>query len=76
MRRQRRRFEEHGVSLEVATEPDAVADALATFFILEASGWKGRAGTAAANDDGVRQFMAQAVIGLAREGGKASVDIG
>jgi CelD/BcsL family acetyltransferase involved in cellulose biosynthesis len=72
LRRQRRRFEENDVTLVVATEPDAVADALATFFTLEASGWKGRAGTAAANDDAVRRFMAQAVIGLAREG-KASV---
>ncbi len=72
LRRQRRRFEENDVTLVVATEPAAVADALATFFTLEASGWKGRAGTAAANDEAVRRFMAQAVIGLAREG-KASV---
>jgi CelD/BcsL family acetyltransferase involved in cellulose biosynthesis len=49
------------------TEPDAVAAAIEDFFKLEARGWKGRAGTAAALHDDVRRFMTAAVAGLAAE---------
>ncbi len=37
------------------------------FLALEASGWKGKAGTAAACDDDVRDFMTSAVAALAAE---------
>lgn len=44
------------------------------FLVLEASGWKGRAGTAAANDPQVHTFMNDAVAALARRG-QAQVDL-
>ena len=69
LRRQRRRLDEAGgVAFTLAREPAAVADALRDFFALEAQGWKGRAGTAAAQDAAVRQFMEAAVTGLAAQG--------
>lgn len=74
LRRQRRRLAEAGaVTADLATEPQAVAAALADFFALEAQGWKGRAGTAAAMHDELRRFVADAVSGLAAEG-KTRVD--
>src|SRR5262249_31755982 len=45
-----------------------VAGALVDFFALETQGWKGRAGTAAAQDAAVRQFMESAVADLASQG--------
>jgi hypothetical protein len=42
-----------------------VSAALEDFFALEASGWKGAAGTAAAQTPAIRQFMETAVAGLA-----------
>ena len=38
------------------------------FFALEAGGWKGRAGTAARDDEDVRKFLQTAVTDLAGEG--------
>src|SRR5438128_9242444 len=49
------------------------ARALDDFLVLEASGWKGRAGTAARSDSEVRKFIEAAVVGLAGEG-KARID--
>ena len=49
------------VTSTAATEPPALTAALADFFALEASGWKGRAGTAAQRNDDVRRFVEQAV---------------
>jgi|HubBroStandDraft_6_1064221.scaffolds.fasta_scaffold33682_3 CelD/BcsL family acetyltransferase involved in cellulose biosynthesis len=69
LRRQRRRLDEAGgVAFTLAREPAAVADALAQFFALEAQGWKGRAGTAAAQDDAIRHFVETAVVDLAAQG--------
>jgi hypothetical protein len=45
--------------------PAAVTAALVDFFWLEASGWKGRAGSAADSDPGIRQFVTSAVSELA-----------
>jgi CelD/BcsL family acetyltransferase involved in cellulose biosynthesis len=66
-RRQRRRLEEKG-TVTFASAAGAVA--LDEFLNLEASGWKGRAGTAAQTHDGIRKFMRQAVADL---GGDAAV---
>jgi hypothetical protein len=73
LRRQRHRLSDHG-ALEsiVATGQPELAAALDDFFAIEASGWKGRAGTATRNDEGLRRFVDNAVTALARDG-KASV---
>ena len=68
LRRQRRRLDEAGsVAFTLAREPAEVASALADFLALEARGWKGRAGTAAAQDGAIRQFIESAVAGLAKQ---------
>lgn len=69
LRRIGRRLSELGAVLfTAATEFPAVTAALDDFFALEASGWKGRAGTAAAHHAALRQFMQQALHGMAAEG--------
>jgi CelD/BcsL family acetyltransferase involved in cellulose biosynthesis len=69
LRRQRRRLDEAGsVAFTVAHEPAEFAGVLTDFFALEARGWKGRAGTAAAQDGAIRQFIETAVTGLAAQG--------
>ena len=69
LRRQRRRLEEFApVTFRTATAADEIDAALDDFLALEASGWKGAAGTAAANDPAVREFVRGAVAGLAVEG--------
>jgi CelD/BcsL family acetyltransferase involved in cellulose biosynthesis len=74
LRRHWRRLSETGAVLfTVATEPPAIAAAMEDFFALEAGGWKGRAGTAASEDQELRRFVRSAVGGLAAEG-KASID--
>jgi len=74
LRRRWRRLSETGaVLLAAATEPAAVTAALEDFFMLEAGGWKGKVGTAAANNDELRRFVGAAVDGLAAEG-KVTVD--
>lgn len=66
LRRQRRRLEEIApLTHDVARDPRAVADALADFMRLEASGWK--AGSAALAHPAVGAFMHGAVTGLAAE---------
>jgi CelD/BcsL family acetyltransferase involved in cellulose biosynthesis len=73
LRRQRKRLAELGtVTTEGAGAPPQLDAALADFLALEASGWKGRAGTAARHDDAIRRFVEQAVTALAAEG-KAGV---
>ena len=73
LERQRRRLAEGGgVAFRHATAAADVSAALADFFALEASGWKGAAGTAAAQAPAIRQFMEAAVAGLAAQG-QASV---
>ena len=60
LRRCWRRLSETGaVLLTTATEPAAVAAAIEDFLTLEASGWKGRAGTAAAGRQDLQQLHAR-----------------
>jgi CelD/BcsL family acetyltransferase involved in cellulose biosynthesis len=67
--RQRRRLDETGgVTFTLAHEPAAVRHAMADFFALEARGWKGVRGTAAAQMMAIRHFMDSAVAGLAAHG--------
>ena len=66
LRRQRHRLAEHGaVRFEVARTPEDVASAIETFLTLEASGWKGRRGTALVQDDGDASFVRRATVALA-----------
>jgi hypothetical protein len=74
LRRQRKRLADDGVVMcDTASAPAAVVAALADFLVLEAAGWKGRAGTAALDDGEVSNFVTTALGQLAAEG-KASVD--
>jgi CelD/BcsL family acetyltransferase involved in cellulose biosynthesis len=67
--RKRRRMEEAGfLTREAVTAPSAIGAALADFFALEASGWKGRAGTAAMMRADIRDFIEKAVTGLSAHG--------
>jgi CelD/BcsL family acetyltransferase involved in cellulose biosynthesis len=69
LRRQRKRLAEAATLVSrTISEPSAMAAALGDFLILEAAGWKGRAGTAARGQDPIRAFMERAVTGLARQG--------
>jgi CelD/BcsL family acetyltransferase involved in cellulose biosynthesis len=69
LRRQRRRLAERGpLSFAMASAPDQVAAALADFLALEAAGWKGRAGTAMAQDADLRRFVETAIGALAARG--------
>lgn len=66
LRRQRHRLEEHGaISLEIARKVDEIKPALETFLQLEASGWKGKRGTALIQDAGDAAFIRRAVPALA-----------
>ena len=69
LRRIGRRLADVGALLfSVATEPASVTAAIDDFLAVEASGWKGRAGTAATGDDALRRFFRAAIGGLAAEG--------
>jgi len=69
LRRQRRRLEDIApVTLATAIAAHDVTAALKDFLALEASGWKGSAGTAAANDAAIRDFIETAVTALAAAG--------
>jgi CelD/BcsL family acetyltransferase involved in cellulose biosynthesis len=69
LRRRWRRLSEIGATLiATSTEPAAVDAAIGNFLALEAGGWKGRAGTAAAAREELRGFVRAAVSSLAREG--------
>jgi CelD/BcsL family acetyltransferase involved in cellulose biosynthesis len=66
LRRQRHRLEDHGpVLFEVARKPDEIRPALETFLQLEASGWKGKRGTALIQHAGDASFIRRAVPALA-----------
>jgi CelD/BcsL family acetyltransferase involved in cellulose biosynthesis len=66
LRRLRHRLAEHGaVRFEAARTPDEVARALEAFLVLEASGWKGKRGTALAQHDGDATFIRRATAALA-----------
>src|SRR5262249_14940371 len=65
LRRRERKLEQlGGISTEIAKDGDALPRALADFFRLEAIGWKGRAGTAAAQNDDAHRFLDCAVTAL------------
>ncbi len=69
LRRSVRRLADLGALLFTAsTEPQAVGREIEDFFALEASGWKGDVGTAAADNDEVRSFMKIAIQALGAEG--------
>jgi CelD/BcsL family acetyltransferase involved in cellulose biosynthesis len=75
LRRQHRRLGESGaLEHKTITDVAAIGDAVAAYLALEATGWKGRAGSAADLDDAARTFIATAVIGLAQES-KARVEL-
>ena len=67
-RRQRRLEELGGVCFEQLQNTEAVARGLDDFFRIEAIGWKGRSGTAAAQNEAVHRFMRSAVTALSAEG--------
>jgi len=74
LRRTVRRLADLGALLfTTTTEPAAVAAVAEDFLALEASGWKGEAGTAAACYDEVRGFLKTALPTLAAEG-KVAID--
>lgn len=69
LRRQRNRLADHGaVALTVADKPAEVSAALEKFLRLEASGWKGRRGTALVQDEGDAAFIREAAGKLAARG--------
>ncbi|MDC7986686.1 GNAT family N-acetyltransferase [Rhodoplanes sp. TEM] len=71
--RQRRRLAERGApTFDLARGP-AAREALADFFALEAQGWKGRAGTAAASRPAELAMMTEAVTGLAETPGAGAL---
>ena len=55
------------VAFVSAHEPGAIAPALADYLMLEATGWKGRAGTAARQSADVLHFVQSAIAALAAE---------
>jgi CelD/BcsL family acetyltransferase involved in cellulose biosynthesis len=69
LRRQWHRMEEQGaVSFTVARTPQEVASATETFLELEASGWKGKRGTALIQTTGDAAFIRRATAALAEHG--------
>jgi CelD/BcsL family acetyltransferase involved in cellulose biosynthesis len=69
LRRQRHRLGEAGeLAFKVAKTPDDVASAIEMFLTLEASGWKGKRGTALAQHEGDIAFIRRATVDLAATG--------
>lgn len=69
LRRQRRRLADHGpVRFAVARKPEDAARALEIFLTLEASGWKGKRGTALLQRAGDSRFVRTAAPMLAKTG--------
>ncbi|KZD21771.1 GNAT family N-acetyltransferase [Tardiphaga robiniae] len=69
LRRQRNRLAEHGdVTFDVARTPAEIAATIDTFLTLEASGWKGKRGTALTQDAGDSAFIRSATKALAEHG--------
>src|SRR6478735_1689937 len=69
LRRQRNRLAELGaVDFDVARTPAEMAAAVETFLALEASGWKGKRGTALGQDEGDAAFIRRATSALAEVG--------
>lgn len=73
LRRSGRRLSDAGALLfTTASEPATVAASVEDFFALEAGGWKGEAGTAAAHHEEVTSFIRAALPTLASDG-KAAI---
>ena len=69
LRRQRNRLADHGgVDFSIARTPGDVAAAIEIFLKLEASGWKGKRGTALARHEGDAAFIRRATSALAASG--------
>ncbi|WP_441232235.1 GNAT family N-acetyltransferase [Tardiphaga sp. 215_C5_N2_1] len=69
LRRQRNRLAEHGdVTFHIARTPAEIAATIDTFLTLEASGWKGKRGTALMQDAGDNTFIRSATKALAEHG--------
>jgi CelD/BcsL family acetyltransferase involved in cellulose biosynthesis len=69
LRRQRRRLLDKGlVRFTSARQPADIAPALADYLMLEAMGWKGRAGSAARQHAAILHFMQSAIAGVADDG--------
>jgi hypothetical protein len=69
LRRQRNRLADHGcVDVDIARAPGDVTAAIETFLKLEASGWKGKRGTALVQDEGDAAFIRRATSALAANG--------
>jgi len=72
LRQYRRRLAEKGaVTSSIITAPDAVRRALDQFLDIEASGWKGRNGTALKCNDAEAAFMRGAMAALSERGNAA-----
>ena len=70
LRQQRRRLSEKGVlSAEIISDPCAIPKAIEEFLLLEASGWKGRQGTALLCSDADAAFFRTGLAALAQQGG-------
>ncbi len=74
LRRQRRRLEDIApVTFSTVAGTQNIEAALKDFLVLEASGWKGLAGTAIVGNPAIKDFVERAVTALAAEG-QARVD--
>jgi CelD/BcsL family acetyltransferase involved in cellulose biosynthesis len=74
LRRQRHRLADLGtLKIDHTTQGPLITEALADFLDVESRGWKGRAGTAAADHEDISRFIDSAVAELAAEG-KARID--
>ena len=74
LRRQRRRLEDIApISFKTAIGAPDIEPALKDFLVLEASGWKGLAGSAVVNDPAIKNFVEGAVGALATDG-QARID--
>jgi CelD/BcsL family acetyltransferase involved in cellulose biosynthesis len=67
LQRSGRRLADRGAML-FATTSEPISAEIEEFFALEASGWKGEAGTAAASREDTRSFFKSALTSLAVEG--------
>ena len=69
LRRQRNRLADHGsVDFDIARTTDEIAAAIETFLLLEASGWKGKRGSALLQNEGDTAFIRRATSALAATG--------
>src|SRR5262249_22936032 len=74
LRRQRNRLADMGtLKIDSTTSAATIGGALNDFLQLEARGWKGRAGSAALNDEPIRRLLGTAVAELAADG-QARID--